>query len=298
MRNNGTTQNVEAILWVTASVGLFSLVYASGKFAGDSASALQILLLRYVSGFATLICMTLFIKQQPPLSYRSNRVSMHVARAFMGSFGGVFTIYAATNMPIVDATAIGLLDTVFLVLLGVILLNEVITRKHWLAIIICVAGATTVMISKDAFHSLSLTYLVPAVAALLGALLIAIESIMIKKLTSFERPMTVLLHVNAFGILLLLIPAIFFWKSTAVIDNLPFLMLGPIAIAAQYLTLRGYKLADVSIVGPVNYTWIIFAALIGFLFFEEIPGYGTVLGSALIVSGGVILALLKNPKTV
>ena len=165
MRNKGTTKNIEAILWVTASVGLFSLVYASGKFAGDSASALQILLLRYVSGFATLVCMTLFIKQQSPLSYRSNRMTMHVARAFMGSFGGVFTIYAATNMPIVDATAIGLLDTVFLVLLGVILLNEVITGKHWFAIIICVAGAATVMISKDAFQSLGLTYLGPAVAA-------------------------------------------------------------------------------------------------------------------------------------
>ena len=44
-----------AVLWVTASVGFFSLVFASGKFAGDIASPLQILFLRYIGGLITLL---------------------------------------------------------------------------------------------------------------------------------------------------------------------------------------------------------------------------------------------------
>jgi drug/metabolite transporter (DMT)-like permease len=45
-----------------------------------------------------------------------------------------------------------------------------------------------------------------------------------------------------------------------------FVLLGPIAVTAQYCIVQGYRLATLSFVGPVDYTWLIFAGLIGFLF--------------------------------
>ncbi len=225
--------------------------------------------------------------------YTSAKPARHFYRAIFGAFGGVCAIHAAANMPIVDATAIGLLEAIFTILLGVILLGERISPPHWVAILVSCAGAAVMMASKGAFQTMNAGYLWPAAFALLGAVLIACESIMIKILAVSEKPMTVLLYVNAFGMLLLSIPALLTWKSLEVTDNLPFLLLGPLAITAQYFVIKGFRLADVSVLGPVSYTWIVFAALLGFFLFDEIPDSGTIIGAVIIVIGGIKLALLK-----
>lgn len=280
--------NAQAVLWVTASVGLFSIVFASGKFAGDSASPLQILFLRYVGGMITLLCIA-FVSGYEIRKFASSTVHLHFYRVFCGAFGGVAIIYSSANMPIVDATAIGLLDTVFLILIGVFFLHERMTVVHWVAIGVCFAGAAIVMLSKGVFEDMNMSYGWPALIALVGAILIALESVLIKQFTRSEKRMTILLYANGFGILLLAIPAMLTWGSLEILYNMSFLVLGPIAIAAQYMTLRGYQLADLSVVGPVNYTWIIFAALIGFVGFNEYPTKGAVIGAIFIVVGGLLL---------
>lgn len=288
--------NWEAILWVTAGTAVFSFIFASGKFAGDAASTLQILFLRYVGGFATLVAVVLATGGRFS-RFRSGRPASHFLRALVGAYGGVALIHASANMPIVDATAIGLLYVIFMIGLGVWLLGERITARHWVGIVLCTVGAALVMGSRGAFSSFDVAYLWPAAIALGGAVLLALEGILIKMLTRSDRPMTVLLHVNFFGMLLLALPAFLTWRSTEVFDNLPFVMLGPVGITAQYFIIRGYRMADVSVLGPVDFSWLIFAALIGVVFFQEIPTIGAVLGSAIIAVGGVVLALLKpQPK--
>lgn len=289
------SENMEAILWVTAGTAVFSLIFASGKFAGDTASTLQILFLRYVGGFATLLAVVPATGGRLS-QFRSARPASHFLRALVGAYGGVALIHASANMPIVDATAIGLLYVIFMIGLGVWFLGERITAQHWAGIVLCMVGAAVVMGSRGAFRSFDVAYLWPAAIALGGAILLAFEGILIKTLSRSDQPLTVLLHVNFFGILLLALPALLNWRSTDFADNLPFLLLGPVGITAQYFIIRGYRMADVSVLGPVDYTWLIFAGLIGFAFFQEVPTMGAVIGSAVIAAGGAVLALLKPAK--
>lgn len=286
------SDNLEAILWVTAGTAVFSLIFASGKFAGDTASTLQILFLRYIGGFATLLAVVTASGGRPS-QFRSARPASHFLRALVGAYGGVALIHASANMPIVDATAIGLLYVVFMIGLGVWLLGERITTQHWAGIVLCTAGAVLVMGSRGAFRTFDVGYLWPAAIALGGAVLLAVEGILIKTLSRSDKPLTVLLYVNFFGILLLAVPAVLSWRSTDFADNLPLLMLGPVGITAQYFIIRGYRMADVSLLGPIDYAWLIFAGLIGFAFFQEVPTMGAVIGSAVIAAGGIVLALLK-----
>ncbi len=123
------------------------------------------------------------------------------------------------------------------------------------------------------------------------------EGILIRTLSQTDKAMTVLLYVNFFAIFLILPPAILTWRSTELATNLPFLLLGPIAIAAQYFIIRGYRIADISVVGPIDYTWLVFAASSGSFVFNEIPTVGVVLGALLITIGGVWLAALKPSPT-
>jgi drug/metabolite transporter (DMT)-like permease len=284
--------NARAIAWVTIGTALFSLIFASAKFADGSAGALQILFLRYIGGLVTLL-LVVAIRRESLSAYRSPRPLSHFMRAVFGASGGGALIYASANMPIVDATAIGLLYVVFVIPLGVLVLKERLHRQHVGAVAICCLGAAVVMASRGAFNEFRLAYLFPAGIAVLGAALLAVEGLMIKMLSHSDRAMTVLLHVNAFGVLLMAVPASLQWVPLSFETALSCVLLGPLAVTAQYCIVQGYRLASLSIVGPVDYSWLIFAGLIGFLFFGEEPTLGAIAGSAIIAAGGILLAVIK-----
>lgn len=295
MRDIKWSINAEAILWVLGATALFSIVFASGKFAGPSASPLQIIFLRYIGGALTLF----LVVRLSPLSlsgYRSKQPVSHLLRAVFGSSGGAAIIYATAHMPVIDATAIGLLQVVFMIVLGIVFLGERIGRTRGLGIALCCVGAGVMLVSRGAFRQFDLHYLWPAAIALAGAALIGMETLLIKMLTRVDRPMTVLLYVNCFGVVLMAVPAFLDWKAIDLPLGLAFLLLGPLAITAQYFVIRGYRIADISVVGPIDYTWLIFAAVIGMVFFGEIPTPGVILGSLVIVGGGLLLAMQKVPR--
>lgn len=292
MRSGHFYSATKAILWVTVGTALFSLIFASGKFADGSAASFQILFLRYIGGLATLLIVVV-LRRTRLETYRSPKPLAHFARAVFGALGGGALIYSSANMPIVDATAIGLLYVVFVIPLGVLVLKERLTIRHLGAVLLCCAGAAIIMASRGAFTEFSAAYVYPAGVAALGAALLAIEGLMIKMLSHSDRAMTVLLYVNAFGILLMAGPAALLWIPLSLQNALIFVMLGPLAVTAQFCIVRGYRLASLSIVGPVDYTWLIFAGLIGLLFFGEFPSWGAVAGSAVIAAGGILLAVIE-----
>lgn len=292
MRSSQFYTNSKAIAWVTAGTALFSLIFASGKLADGSATSLQILFLRYIGGLAALL-LVIAARREKLSVYRSQKPLSHFMRAVFGASGGGALIYASANMPIMDATAIGLLYVVFVIPLGVLVLKERLSRQHLGAIALCCAGAAIIMASRGAFTEFHLAYVLPAGIAVLGAALLAVEGLMIKMLSHSDRAMTVLLYVNTFGILLMAGPAAMQWVPLSFQSALLFMLLGPIAVTAQYCIVQGYRLASLSIVGPVDYTWLIFAGLIGLLFFGEQPTFGVIIGSAIIATGGILLAVVK-----
>lgn len=296
MRSRLFYTNTKAIAWVAAGTALFSFIFASGKFAGGSVTSLQILFLRYIGGLATLLLVVAARRERLSAYRRSLNPLSHFMRAVFGASGGGALIYASANMPIVDATAIGLLYVVFVIPLGVLVLKERLSRQHLGGIAICCAGAAIIMASRGAFTEFQLAYIFPAGIAVVGAALLAVEGLMIKMLSCADRTMTLLLYVNTFGILLMVGPAAMQWVPLSVEGALPFVLLGPLAVTAQYCIVQGYRLASLSVVGPVDYTWLIFAGLIGLLFFGEPPTWGVLVGSAIIAAGGIVLAVIKPPS--
>ena len=286
-------RNVEAVLFKLAGGLFFAVMFASGKFAGELASALQILFLRYIGGFLTLLLIIGITFTPDDARLRSNYWQLQLTRAFCSAFGGVAMIHANAHMPISDANAISLLSAVFLVLLGMLVFHERPTYWHVIGMFVCVAGAATIALSRGVFSGFDASYVWPALIALLAAVLFAFEGIFIKMLSRIDDPLTTLLYVNFFGIFLLLVPAHVSWRSWGP-ENAFFIALGPLAIAAQYCNLRAFILAKVSVLAPVSYGSLAFATLIGWIFFGEVPTLGVVAGAGLIVLGGLVLALSRR----
>lgn len=289
----GLQSNAAGVKWALAGMGLFSLIYISGKISGSEASALQIMWLRYAGGALTMFAYVLTVRGGKECLSTAQPL-LHACRAASGAGGGAAAVYAATHMPVASASAIGLLDGVFTVGLALIVLREVVSVRQCAAILICLTGAMVIVGSQGAFRQWHLVFLFPAAMALAGAFLIAVESILIKTLVHSEPAPTVLFYVNLFGCLLLSAPAVLTWASIEPMWLFAFMMLGPMAIVAQYCNIRAFLCAPASVIGPVRYSWVVYGSLFGFLIFHEPVSALTVVGILLVVTGGAWLATLRT----
>lgn len=282
-----------AILWVLLSTALFTLIFAAAKFADGAMGTFQILFLRYLGAFAVLLVLSRTARHGG--AWRSKRKPLHFLRAVCGCSAAAAITWSSAHMPIADATAISMLYGLITVILGAVFLREHTGAAIWGAVLLSLAGAAIVMLSQGAFGE-SLPVL-PAAMALLGALLMACEGLLIRILARAESALTLMLYVTLFGCLLMLGPALAEWQAASITGIAACILLGPVSVAAQYCTIRGYRTAPLSVVGPVDYSWLIFAALLGFLAFGETPGQSVLAGGALIILGGIVLALTRHPPT-
>ncbi len=274
--------NFEAVLWVLAGTAIFSLIFASAKLFNATDWVWQIIFLRYLSGFVVMVALIKFKGQ--PVAF-SSAWPQHLGRAVAGSLGGFAAIYAAGHMPVSDAAAIGLLDSVFAVMLGIIIFHERIHLRRWYAIGGCALGALLVLFEKGALQS-SDGFGFAALVALAGAMLLAIESVLIRTIAMRENAMAVLLQVNFFGALLFAIPAFMTWDETSLMLKLSLCSLGPLALLGQYCNIRGYRIAPLSVVAPVGYSWIVFGLCIDYWLFNQSVGMNALLGATVILLSG------------
>lgn len=278
--------------FVLTATAIFSLIFISGRFAGDLASPLQIMFLRYVGGFVTVVLIAISRRESVRTLQSAHRGSQ-MLRALAGGLGGAAIIYGNANMPLVDANAISLTSGVFTLILGYFVFQDRLGPRGICGAIVCIAGAAMVMVSRGAFSGPTVGYLWPASVVLVGAILLGTEHVFIKILAMSDRPLVTLAHANVFGALLLLLPAVLTWGSVGWV-NLALLGLGPLAILGQYLNIRGYTSASVSLLAPIGYASLIFAALWGWLFFAELPTAGVLTGCLIIAAGGITLALSRR----
>lgn len=284
--------SLQAVFLVLGTTAIFSLIFISGRVAGDLASPLQIMFLRYAGGFLTVMALARQ-KGETWVNMQSDHRASQALRALAGGLGGAAIIFGNANMPLVDASAISQMNAVFTLILGFAIFGDRLRPMALVGAIICVGGAGIVMASRGAFRSFDASYLLPATVVLIGAALLAIEHIFIKHLAHRDRPLVTLAHANLFGMLLLLVPALLTWRSLGP-ENLLLLGLGPFAILAQYLNIQGHRMASVSVLAPIGYSTLIFATLWGWLFFGEIPAFGVFVGATAIILGGTALALSRH----
>ena len=284
--------NVRAILWVLLSTALFSVIFAAAKIADGAIGTFQILFLRYIGSCVTLCCLA--ARSGSFSQYRSTVRLRHFMRAVFGCSAAAAITWASAHMPVADASAIGILYGVMTVLLGVFFLKEHVGVRHWLAVFISLAGAMLIMSSQGAFQSS--VSAIPALIALLSAILMASEGLLIRLLSQTESALSMMLHISVFGVLLMCVPAFLEWENVSASVVVSCLALGPFSVLAQYCTIRGYRIAPLSIVGPVDYSWLIFAMILGIVGFGEYPSTGVVAGGMLIIIGGGVLASIRAQR--
>lgn len=212
---------------------------------------------------------------------RSTRPWMQAARSLLALVEGATFVVAFRYLPLADTHAIAAASPLMVVALSAPLLGERIGLHRWLSVLTAFAGV--MLIVRPGFASFSWPLLIP----LLGALLWAVYQLMVRFLARDDRPETTLLWSAATGLvaLTLIAPWEFQWPAPKA-----WLFLGAVGVLgslAHYALIKALDFAEASAVQPHGYTLLVFAALMGWLVFGDVPGLWTILGACIVVLSGL-----------
>ncbi|SDW15551.1 EamA-like transporter family protein [Ruegeria halocynthiae] len=208
---------------------------------------------------------------------------LHIGRTSFGWLGITLMFASVAFIPMADATAISFLNPVFAMVLAIPLLKEGVGPWRWLAAAVALIGALILLRpTPDSFQP-------AALLALSAAVVIGLELIFIKKLSGRESPIQILLVNNAMGLTIASVAVSFVFQMPTHTQWAALAGIGVLMACAQACFVNGMARADASFVAPISYATLIFAAFYDFAVFDVIPDRVSLIGSAIILTGGLIL---------
>ncbi|WP_269582201.1 DMT family transporter [Roseibium sp. Sym1] len=290
------TENVAlALVLALAGMSAFTPIFAAGKIADGVLPVAVLVWLRFVGGAVTILSVAA-VRRVPVFLRASALWKLHLLRAFCGVGGLGCSIYAASVLPLADATAIGLIKGIFAIVLAGLVLKEVVTGRHWVAGGLCALGAYLVVRAAESGTGYGDLAVAGVAAALMGALFMACEALIMRYVAQREDTITILACVNLFAAVILTGPVLWLIVSQEISwsDLMLFAWMGPLAIVGQSLNLSAYRRAGAATLAPVYYGSVIFSALFGYVVWSEVPAPIAVAGALLIIAGGAVLTI-PNP---
>lgn len=277
---NAADANAVGALWVLGAAVFGSGMAAVAKFAGARVGPVEVAFFRAVIG---LVITLPFIIRQGRGGWVSGQPLLQVLRGVIASFVILCGFYAVVHIPLADFTVLAFTKVLFVVLLAVLMLGEKIHLRRGLAMIVGFLGILVIMRPTGTFE-------VAALVAVFGAFFVGINIILVKIVSRTDGTATLVLYSNIVQCLVLAAPAAYYWVTPDRDVLVALLGVGILGTLAQFCIVRGYTIAEASAVIPIDYSRVIFAALLGYLFFDERPDQWTWIGAGVIILSTLYIA--------
>lgn len=264
-----------------ATTLIFTGMQVTVRRVAEDLHPFEVAFLRNVFGLAVLF--PLFLRSGFSV-LRTSKLKLHAARAVLQTGGMLLFFTALTLAPLSEVTALSFTSPLFATVLAILILREKAGIRRWAALLAGLAG--------------TLIILRPGVAVVgLGPLLVVCSSLVwggamtfIKVLGRTDSSLTITAYMGLFMVPLSFIPALFVWEWPS-LDILPFLLLIGVLGAAGHLALaQAFKEADTTAVMPFDFLRLIWASILGFIIFSEVPDIWTWAGGSVIFGSAIYIA--------
>lgn len=242
----------------------------------------EVLLFRYV--FASGMFWAILLSTAGFWALATRRPLDHAVRGISGVVSLALLYVAITRIPIADATAIAYAAPIFITLLSIFLLGEVIGTRRWVAVILGFVGV--LMIARPQSESWDIGMLAALGSAFTGALV----AIWLRKLSSSEHSAAIGIYYNSLGSIVCLGWVLWTGWLTPRLDDAWLLIAFALGCGLQqWLLTVSFRYAQASLLAPFEYLAMVFAAIVGFVFWGEIPVVTTWIGAAIIAASGLFI---------
>ena len=203
-------------------------------------------------------------------------------RSFCGTVGLICNFYAVDHMNIADANILNKLSPFFAILMSYFILKEKANKVEWACVVVAFIGA--VFVVKPAFNM----QFVNAMIGVIGGLGAGIAYTFVRKLgKKGERGPIIVMVFSTFSCLCTLPLLISEFQPMKAVQLLCLLMAGVSAAGGQIFITKAYTKAPAKEISVFDYTQVLFAALLGFVFFGQIPDWMSLVGYLIIIGSAI-----------
>lgn len=280
--------NTRGVFWLLLFTISFAGADVLAKIMGLQINLLVILFLRYFISVFLILPVVLYLGAGV---LKTGLPGVHAIRVVISVSAQLLVYYALINMYVADVTAIGFTRPLFVTFLAVWFLSETVGWRRWVATGIGFVGVF-IMVGPSA----SGVNYAAAGAALLATLMFGVAMVMVRRFAPTEPPIRFVFYYHFGGAVLSLGPAIYFWQTPTWIELAFIVAIALTSTIAMTCGIRAYSVAEVSIVGPVEYVRLLFAAILGYVVFAETPGLNTWIGAVVIIAATFYIARYEAAK--
>jgi len=302
-RNN----NPRGIMFILLAMMVFSIQDSIMKYIYTFVSLYEVYLVRTLVSFVIIL---LFLKlTKKPIVFKTQYPLLTFCRVILFFFGFSSFYISLTVLPLATATALFFVTPFLITIFANIFLKEEIGPRRWTAVIVGFIGIYIILDPDFSnFDYLSLT-------PILCAFCYSLSMIIIKKTSEKDNVYT---QTLTFYLGAIIISSIFYlfigdgqfntidhpssqfifreWFTNLEVSMLLMIATGFTASAAFLLLFTAYSIASPSVVSPFEYSILLWSSLIGWIFFDEIPGLNAIIGIIIIVSCGVYIFIREKTQ--
>lgn len=287
-------KTVSPLFIYALGVALGSIVDAIVKGVTTELAVITLLAWRFLfgGGFA----LAAYTAARKPLP-EGPAIRFHTLRAIIQLASAFLFFWALTQLSLAEVTVIGFTAALMIGPVGRIILGEQIKATNIAAAMIGFAGAIFAVSAETSGAPETGNRLLGAAAAFASAFLYAITLVLVRLRARQEDTLTIVTFTNVLGGLFLL-PVLFWTLPDMNWAYLPVLiLLGALGTGVWVLFTLAYARAPAQKLAPIEYTSLIWASLLGVVFFNEVPGWRLYVGSAIIIMACLLIAFQSNFKT-
>jgi drug/metabolite transporter (DMT)-like permease len=281
----------QAILWTIAAGLAFTALNAVVRELTLQVPALQAQFLRYLFGLLVLLPL---VAWHGPSRYRPQAVGGQFVRGALHTAGLCLWFMALPRIPLADTTAIGFTTPLFIMVGAWLFFREPMRWERWLATVLGFAGVLVVVGPRVDWSGQGpgLYHLV----MLASAPVFAASFLVTKALTRYESTGTIVLW-QCLTITLMSAPMAWsVWQPVSVSQLLGFLVCGLLGSLGHYCLTRGIREADLSATQTPKFLELVWAGLLGWAMFSEVPSGSTLAGGLVISAATLWLARRESRR--
>ncbi|MCC6776538.1 MAG: DMT family transporter [Hyphomicrobiales bacterium] len=271
-------------------LGIAFMIGATVMFASSSAIAKwqvalyplgEVMVIRTLASLA--LCALIIMPRTGLAVFRTQKLHAHLLRGVSQGTAQTMIVLAFSMMPLASAFAINFSAPLFATLASAFFLKERVGPARWAALATGFLGVLVVTSPGSG------TFQIGALFALTNAVLYGTVTAGVRGMTSTESAETLTMYQMVLLTTLFALMLPLGWATPTSADWMALLVSGAMNGIGQYWWTRALSLAPASAVSPFYYFMLVWAALLGFIFWGDLPTVSLVVGSAIVVGSGLFL---------
>ncbi len=271
---NTLTDNARGIVIMFASTLIMVSMHGAVRHVGQELPTAEVVFFRNL--FSLMAVLPVLIRSGGFNVLKTSHPAMHLLRTTIGIMAMWAWFYGLAHVPVAHATALSFTNVMFGTLAAVVILGERLRLRRWSAVVLGFAG--TLIILRPGYIEVT-----PGVLSILfSSMCWALALIIVKRISQWDSVVcivswnAILLTVFSLG------PALYVWQTPEAGQLGWLILIGTLATAGHLAMTTAFKLGDASVIFPVDFVRLIWASVIGYLAFSEIPDLWTWIGGLVI----------------